>query len=352
MAGELQLAYGRTARTLYALVRNTAGQVWQTTNSTFVSYVTANLANYTVSLTEQGTASGYYAGTFPAAAAGVYAVEVRDRAGGSAAETDPVAGTGRVQWDGSAVAYLGTAPALVRTALPNVAAGASGGLPTGDGSGRVTVAAIAADAVSASALAADAASEIGVAVWAAGARTLTSNPGLSAAQVAAAVWDEAQTSHTTAGTFGQYLDAAVSSRSTLSATQVWAAGTRTLTSAANVTSDGATISQTQLARLDADVSSRSTYAGGDTAGTTTLLTRVTAAVPTAAQNADALLGRNIAGGSSAGRTVGEALAVLRNKVAISGTTMTVYSTDDTTPLWTATVTAAAGADPISAVDPG
>lgn len=73
-------------------------------------------------------------------------------------------------------------------------------------------------------------------------------------------------------------------------------------------------------------------------------------IPTAVQNADALLGRNVAGGSNGTRTVAEALYVLRNKVAISGGTLTVYGTDDATPAFTATVATAAG-DPISSIDP-
>lgn len=75
-------------------------------------------------------------------------------------------------------------------------------------------------------------------------------------------------------------------------------------------------------------------------------------VPTANANADALLARNVAGGSSAGRTVSEAFFAIRNKVTISGGTMTVYSTDDTTSAWTAAVTGDATADPITSVDPG
>lgn len=72
--------------------------------------------------------------------------------------------------------------------------------------------------------------------------------------------------------------------------------------------------------------------------------------------ADAFLGRNIAGGSSTGRTVGQALAALRNKVtltAITGTTatLTVYGTDDTTVLWTGAVTLASGTNPLTGVDP-
>ena len=66
--------------------------------------------------------------------------------------------------------------------------------------------------------------------------------------------------------------------------------------------------------------------------------------------ADALLGRNVGGGSSTGRLVSEALYVLRNKTAISAGTLTVYGTDDTTPAFTATVATTAG-DPISSIDP-
>lgn len=136
----------------------------------------------------------------------------------------------------------------------------------------------------------------------------------------------------------------------------------------------------------------STYAGGDTSGTTTLLSRLTSTragyldnlsggavalastildaaglrsalglasanldtqlgdLPTANENADALLGRNVAGGSSTGRTVKEALYFLRNKWTIAGGTLTVYATDDTTSAWTASVTQTAG-DPVSASDP-
>ena len=65
------------------------------------------------------------------------------------------------------------------------------------------------------------------------------------------------------------------------------------------------------------------------------------AVPTAAENADALLARNIAGGSNGGRDVTSALRVLRNRVDLTPagapTVATVYAEDDTTPVWTATV---------------
>ena len=74
-------------------------------------------------------------------------------------------------------------------------------------------------------------------------------------------------------------------------------------------------------------------------------------IPTAVQNADALLGRNVSGGSSTGRTVKQALHVLRNKSAVAAGTLTVFDTDDTTSSWTATVSSDAAADPITGIDP-
>lgn len=78
-------------------------------------------------------------------------------------------------------------------------------------------------------------------------------------------------------------------------------------------------------------------------------------IPTAIENADAILARDIGSGSNAGslneRTVRSALRFLRNKWSISGTTLTVTKEDDAASAWTATVTAAPGADPISGNDP-
>lgn len=83
-------------------------------------------------------------------------------------------------------------------------------------------------------------------VWAVGARTLTAFSfavDISAAAVSL-VWDKATSALTTVGSIGKLLvdrlDAAISSRSSHSAADVWAAGTRTLTSAANITSTGGT----------------------------------------------------------------------------------------------------------------
>jgi hypothetical protein len=51
------------------------------------------------------------------------------------------------------------------------------------------------------------------------------------------------------------------------------------------------------------------------------------------------------------RTVLSALQYLRNKVAISGSTMTVSAEDDTTTAWTAALTTSPGVDPVTTLDP-
>jgi hypothetical protein len=71
--------------------------------------------------------------------------------------------------------------------------------------------------------------------------------------------------------------------------------------------------------------------------------------------ADATLARNVAGGSSTGRTVSEAVQMIRNKVAITGSnnpyTVTFYAEDDATPLTTAQLTFSGNTFGISTMDP-
>lgn len=103
MAGELECTHV-TAKTVYFLVRNAVGQIWN--GSAFENYLTANYANYPITGTEQGTASGVYVGTMPAAAAGSYNVLGLERVGGSPAETDTKVAAGNLEWDGSVVLSL------------------------------------------------------------------------------------------------------------------------------------------------------------------------------------------------------------------------------------------------------
>jgi hypothetical protein len=74
--------------------------------------------------------------------------------------------------------------------------------------------------------------------------------------------------------------------------------------------------------------------------------------PTAEENADALLNRDMSlVADTNDRSPLNALRFLRNKWSLSGTSLTVTKEDDTAAAWTATVTAAPGADPISGSDP-
>lgn len=103
MAAEIQYSF-RTGEQSYFLIRNRVGQIWSTSGGTgaFSTYVTANYADFTISATEQGSASAYFVGTFPPAITpGVYAITAKEQVGGSAAETDPTIAVGDFQWNGT-----------------------------------------------------------------------------------------------------------------------------------------------------------------------------------------------------------------------------------------------------------
>lgn len=104
MANKIQIAYDATGSNLYALVRDADGLVWN--GSSFEAYVTANLGNYDIALTEQGTASRYYTADFPSVVAGIYAVIIYRRTGGSPAETDTPLTGGSIEWDGTVVSTV------------------------------------------------------------------------------------------------------------------------------------------------------------------------------------------------------------------------------------------------------
>lgn len=75
-------------------------------------------------------------------------------------------------------------------------------------------------------------------------------------------------------------------------------------------------------------------------------------IPTATQNADALLNRDMSAVTvTNSRSPINALRWLRNKWSVSGTTLTVTAEDDSTSAWTATLTTSASADPITGSDP-
>lgn len=101
MAGELQITH-TTGQTVYAQVFDETGQVWDAVAGAWDPYATGAIDDYDISLTELGTASQVYTGTFPATIeAGSYWVHYRDQAGGSVAESDTIISTARVEWNGS-----------------------------------------------------------------------------------------------------------------------------------------------------------------------------------------------------------------------------------------------------------
>lgn len=106
MANEIQ-TISNTGKVLYFQVFNRIGQVWDTSDLAFEAYATAQIANYKVTMTEQGSASGIYEGSFPSTiVAGVYNIVIYSQPGGSPAETDPKVAVGEFQWNGSFAAPL------------------------------------------------------------------------------------------------------------------------------------------------------------------------------------------------------------------------------------------------------
>lgn len=76
------------------------------------------------------------------------------------------------------------------------------------------------------------------------------------------------------------------------------------------------------------------------------------AIPTANENADALLKRDwTAVTGEAARSALNALRFLRNKWSVAASTLTVTKEDDSTTAWTGAVTTDAAADPITGNDP-
>jgi len=110
MADEIFDPLGIPDRTIYAVVFNPTGKVWNTSSEEFETYATANRADYDIPLTEQGTSSGIYIGSFPSAitASGTYQWVSYIQDGGTPSESDNRADSGEVDWTGSAAVGAGT----------------------------------------------------------------------------------------------------------------------------------------------------------------------------------------------------------------------------------------------------
>lgn len=102
MAGLIE-SIGTSGMTLYAVIRDTTGKVWN--GSTFETYNVSNWATYAVSLTEQ-TSSGYYKASMPGSiTSGKYTFAIHS--GSPATAGDPVFDRGFIDWNGSTENYLG-----------------------------------------------------------------------------------------------------------------------------------------------------------------------------------------------------------------------------------------------------
>lgn len=212
----------------------------------------------------------------------------------------------------------------------------------------ITAAGIATDAIDGDAIAASAVTEIQ-----SGLSTLT------ASAAADAVWDEVISGHLTAGTTGAALNAAGSSgdpwTTTLPGAYTGSQAGKILsdivTDTAEIGAAGAGLTAVPWnASWDAQVESEVTDALNAYDPPTNA--EMVAAIPTATQNADALLNRDMSAVSDTNaRTPLNALRFLRNKYSISGTTLTVTKEDDTTSAWTSALTTNASAEPVTGSDP-
>jgi hypothetical protein len=148
---------------------------------------------------------------------------------------------------GSVTGNVGGSVGSVVGAVGSVTGNVGGNVTGSVGSvatGGITSTSFAANAINAAAVAADAGTEIATAVWANATRTLSAGTNIVLAKgtgitgfndiTAASVWGVTRSGNQTTGTFGEFIDASINSRSTLDAAGVWAAGTRTLTSGANI----------------------------------------------------------------------------------------------------------------------
>lgn len=177
-------------------------------------------------------------------------------------------------------------------------------------------------------------------------------------------WDEARSSHTTSGSFGEGVASVqgnvTGATGSVTAAVTISAGTGTgqvdLSSGQVKVQQGTAAGQLDTTTGQVKVQSGtgsgqiSLAAGQVTVGTNNDKTGYALTVAERASVADKLLGRTVAGGADGGRTVTNALRSSVNKVAIAAGTMTVYQEDDATPAFTAAVVTSAG-NPISSIDP-
>ena len=91
--------------TLYAVIHNPDGRIWNNVMEEWEAFNEANWAEYAVPLTEQGT-SGYYRADFPAGAADILSSDVVYQQAGVAPDTVDAPATGIGQSQGVDIAAI------------------------------------------------------------------------------------------------------------------------------------------------------------------------------------------------------------------------------------------------------
>lgn len=282
----------------------------------------------------------------------------------------------KVASDVTIASVTGAVGSVTGNVTGSVGSIATGGISAASfAAGAIDSAAIAANAIGASELAADAVAEIADAVWdeALSGHLSAGSTGeaLNAAGAAGDPWTTALPGAYSAGQAGYIvgtnLNATVSSRASqssvdtidgivdsilLDTAEIGAAGAglTALASASNLATLAGYV-DTEVAAILAAVD---TEVAAIKAKTDNLPASpaATGDIPTAVQNADALLNRDMSAVSDTNsRSPLNALRHIRNKWSVSGTTLTVTKEDDTTTAWTSTLTTNASADPITGSDP-
>ncbi len=105
MAGELQHAHDTTGVTLYAVIRNVTGQVWNTTGTpAFETQININWVNgeYDIVMAEAVAGDYFYLGNLPAVDMGKITVSIHLKAGGVFSPGNPIVGSfAQFMWSGT-----------------------------------------------------------------------------------------------------------------------------------------------------------------------------------------------------------------------------------------------------------
>ena len=176
----------------------------------------------------------------------------------------------------------------------------------------------------------------------------------ASSEIADQVWDEILAGHAGVGSTGAALSAAGGSGDPWATALPGAYGAGTAGQIVGTYVDAAVSTRATQTSVDAIDDFLDTEVAAIKAKTDNLPAAPAAVgdIPTALQNADAMLNRDMSAVSDTNaRSPLNALRFLRNKWSVSGTDLTVTKENDSTTAWTSVVTASPGADPISGNDP-